>query len=101
MTITNNALKLSYYNLVVDETATELYIWNTKRGSIVKLEKQIYEKVTQGCFNGKVIQYIDALTKEGIVVPKDLDEQQEIIFEQDKDNIRLEENHWVLWLRQR
>lgn len=78
--LTDNVLKLSYYNLVVNETATELYIWNTKRGSIVKLEKQIYEKVMQGCFTGEVIQYIDALTKEGIVVPKDLDEQQEIIF---------------------
>lgn len=80
MLSTDKGVKLSIYNLIVDESATELNIWNTKRGSIVKLEKHIYDKLAQGCFNGEVAQYIDTLLKEGIVVPQNLNEQQEIIF---------------------
>ena len=76
----DDKLKLSHYNLVIDESAEEVQIWNTKRGSIVRLEKNVYDELKKGCFDGAVSQYIDSLVKEGIVVPKDLNEQQEIIF---------------------
>lgn len=76
----NIKYKPSYYNLTVNESATTVHIWNVKRGSIVELEKPIFEKIELGCIDDAIVQYKDALVREGIIVPKDLDELQEILF---------------------
>lgn len=73
--------KLSFYNIVVQENADKVVIWNTKKGSVVELEQTVWSKLKNGDFEDKNIQpLLKALQKEGIVVVHDLDEVEEIIF---------------------
>ena len=39
---TDHAWKLSYYNLIIDDFNDVVCIWNTKRGSVVQLDKDTY-----------------------------------------------------------
>ena len=79
--------KQSYYNLVVNESDTTVHIWNVKSGSIVELEKPIYNMLEQENFDGALAEYTDALIKEGVIVHSDLNEQQEISFCANKGSI--------------
>lgn len=77
-------LKLSFYNIVIpslsDETST--YVFNSKSGAIIKLEKEIWNDLRDNKFNSKNVQKnITELLNHGIVVATNKDETQEIIFE--------------------
>ena len=76
----DGTFKLSFYNIILDESAAEVQLWNTKRGSIVKLERPVYEEFERSDFEGAGKQYIETLLKEGVLVPAGLNERQEILF---------------------
>lgn len=73
-------LKPSFYNLVVDETDDEVYLWNAKRGSVVKLERTLFEEIGRQPLGDAVALHREDLVKAGFLVPADLDELQEILF---------------------
>lgn len=73
--------KLSFYNIVTLDKGDSKYIWNTKKGSIVELESEVWDSLCAGDFeNERVREYADALYKEGIIVNKDLNELEQIVF---------------------
>ena len=73
--------KLSYYNIVADETRDTVTVWNTKRGSVVELERPVWELLGRGDYaDARVAALLDGLRKQGIVVSADLDEYEEIVY---------------------
>ena len=77
----NNEYKASFYNIVVDENDNNKYIWNSKRGSIVELENELFDLLMKGDFdNDKMAPLMDDLCAEGFVVPKGNNEYEEILF---------------------
>ena len=73
--------KLSYYNIVVMEKEKSKFIWNTKRGSIVELENEVWDLLEKGELENEAVKkYESALHKEGIIVNSELDEYEELMF---------------------
>lgn len=77
---TDHAWKLSYYNLIIDDFNDVVCIWNTKRGSVVQLDKDTYSCFEKNFFDSIPSSDLASYIKEGLLVPQDLDEQQEILF---------------------
>lgn len=75
--------KLSQYNIVLPIQNDEFIIWNTKTGSIVSLEKELWD-----CLNCHEYQYpivtknLKDLLKQGVVVSSKLNEWNQIVYKQ-------------------
>ena len=75
--------KPSQYNIILTpiSNAVYTYIYNTKSGAIIKLEKPLYELIEKSAFEATSLQsLLSDLLKQGIVVPKNKNELNEIIF---------------------
>lgn len=78
--------KASRYNLVVLEKNDSIYLYNTYSGSFIKIERIIYNQLSQIAFDKQDIKYFDNLFAEGFIVPKEYDEFNKICFESKKDS---------------
>lgn len=75
--------KQSKYNIILTpiSNAAYTYIYNTKSGAIIKLEKILYELIEKSAFETSALQpLLSDLLKQGIVVPRNKNELNEIIF---------------------
>lgn len=72
--------KLSIYNLyALQESDGTQYIWNTRSGSVVKLEPDVYSLLQHRQYDKpKIIELLPELSRQGIVVPETLDEFNEV-----------------------
>lgn len=72
----------SKYNVVVDKTDNLVTVWNTKHGSLVEFEMEVFDLLSKNYFEDARIQKdFKAMIKEGFVVDKALDELEEILFQ--------------------
>lgn len=71
---------LSQYNIVIEENADDVYLYNSYSGAFAKLEKRVYNSIiNQLISDDEPCEYFDQLLSQGFIKPKDLDEYNKII----------------------
>ena len=68
------AHKNSMFNVELEEDNDYAAIWNTNSGAIIKLDKEVWDDLQCNNFDGVAKKYIEGLSEQGLIVPKDLDE---------------------------
>ena len=73
----------SFYNIVLPITRDgDIVVWNSKSGAIIAFENEVWEEIGKTNYSEDVLgKYFDALVKNGIIVPKGLNEFNSIKFE--------------------
>lgn len=66
----------SKYNIIIDENINEVTIYNSYRGGIVKLEKNLYDLISSDKTLEEIGEYAGALLEDGYIVSNDTDEYQ-------------------------
>ncbi len=77
--------KYSQYNLIVEckEKNGDVYIWNSRSGAIVSFKKEKYDLIVDENYNHPDIEpLVKDLLLQGIIVPEQLDEYNQICFSQ-------------------
>ena len=70
--------KFSKYNIVIKEDESGFLIWNSFNGAIIKLEKDIFQKLVNKQFANDV-EFFDELLQNGFIVKADYDEFAEVV----------------------
>lgn len=78
--------KLSKYNFILEDTAEKLLIYNTFSGSLISLDKKIYESYQKKC--DPFLLHFDELYRCGFIVANDLNEYNRV-----KSQIEIEINN--------
>ena len=73
--------KYSKYNLIFKRKIKTVAVFNTFTGSFCELNRELFEKLHNrtGLSAADNIEYFDALIEQGILVPQDLDETEQIL----------------------
>ena len=74
--------KSSIYNVLIPTEETDkATLWNTRSGAVVRLLPKVWGAIDRGDMqDGCLCEYIEGLSKQGIIVPKDFDEYNSIVF---------------------
>lgn len=71
----------SKFNFIVDEVSEKVLVYNTFSGSVCQLEKNIWEMINLGKIE-ETHPYFNALKQQGLIVPKEVDEIEKILTQE-------------------
>lgn len=66
--------KLSKFTILVDQSKDWVILFNSFTGSVIRLEKETYIKISHESFNKEITPYFNALVKQGFIVHSSTDE---------------------------
>lgn len=75
--LSSKSYKYSYYSVFVSMSSDSryCYLWNTRTGSVIKVETRLYNALKDGDFSDDlVISNLDSLVKQGFLVDSNLSE---------------------------
>jgi hypothetical protein len=71
----------SFYNIVIRESDTYTYLYNSYSGGIAKLERNVFDLVSNSILDDEnKCDHFDALLAQGFIKPVQLDEFNHIVF---------------------
>jgi len=74
--------KNSIYNVLIPtEEKDKITVWNTRSGAVLRLFPNVWNAIDSGNMQDDCLaEYIEGLSKQGIIVPEDFNEYNAIVF---------------------